>query len=111
METSDILDGYDDATLRAFSPKYLKRNALEKSFKEHIAAEMNIKGEASTVVPVNVQRKRRKSSVRASSEFIFMKQAPPDQHRVEGTTIEEKEANLSTKLIPHTRKGRRKSVL
>ena len=106
METSDILDGYDDATLRAFFQKYLKQNALEKSFKEHIATEKNIKGEVSTMVPVNAQRKRRKSSVRGRRRSSFyMKQAPPDQHRVEGTTIEEREANLSTKLIRIREKG------
>ena len=74
METNDIFDGYDDATLRAFFPKYLKQNALEKSFKEQISEE----GETSTVVPVNVQSKRRKSSVRGRRRSSFiMKQAPP----------------------------------
>ena len=108
-----ILDEYGDATLRAFFRKYLKQNALEKSFKEYVddynAAEMNIKseeGEASPVVPMNVQSKRRKSSVRGRRRSSFiMKQAPSDQHRVEGTTIEEKEANLSTKLIRIREKG------
>ena len=60
---NDILDQYDDTNLRAFFQKYLKQNKLEKSFKEHIAAEVKVEsevGEASTVVPVNVQRKRRK---------------------------------------------------
>ena len=41
-EVNDILDQYDDATLRAFFQKYLKQNALEKSFKEHIAAEVKV---------------------------------------------------------------------
>ena len=77
----------------AFFTKYLKRNAFEKSFKEHIAAEMNIKseeGDASAVFPVNAQRKRRKSSVRRRRASFVLEQAPPDQHRVEGTTVEEK---------------------
>ena len=108
-EVNDILDQYDDATLRAFFQKFLKQNNLEKSFKEHIAAEVKVEsevGEASTVVPVNVQRKRRKSSVRGRRRSSFiMKQAPPDQHRVEGTTIEEKEANLSTKLLRIRERG------
>ena len=84
MEAKDILDEFDDATLRALFQKYLKQNALEKSFKEHIeehiAVGTNIKSEESepsAVVPVNAQRKRRKSSVRGRRGSFLLEQAPP----------------------------------
>ena len=105
-ENERHFEKYDDATLRAFFPTFLKQHALEQSFEEeiqkHIAEKMKIgceEGEPSAVVPANAQNKRRKSSVRGRRGSFVLEQAPPDLHRVEGTTIKEKEANLSIKLI------------
>ena len=101
METNDILDEFDDATLRAFFQKYLKQNALEKSFKEQISEE----GETSTVVPVNVQRKRRKSSVRGRRESIYYETSPPRSTQSRGYHGRRKKSKSIYEAHSHTRKG------
>ena len=83
MKTNDILEKYDDATLRAFFPTFLKQHALEKSFEEeiqkHIAEKMKIgceEGEPSAVVPANAQNKRRKFGEGTSRVVCFGTSSP-----------------------------------
>ena len=85
MKTNDIFEKYDDATLRAFFPTFLKQHALEQSFEEeiqkHIAEKMKIgceEGEPSAVVPANAQNKKAKEFGEGDVEGrLFWNKLPP----------------------------------
>ena len=105
--------------LKVFLPIFLKEHDLfekfKKMFTEHTSKiESDIHGnENETAASENLasrRTKRRNTLVRhrrksSTLSILSVSNAPPDLNRVEGTTIEEREANLSLKLMRIREKG------
>ena len=108
--------------LPIFLQKYDLFEEFKKTYKEHtLKKESDVHGNenetaaSENTVSKSTKRKstlvrhRRKSSTLSASFrstlSSYKSNAPPDLNRVEGTTIEEREANLSLKLIRIREKG------